>query len=135
MIKFRSKIDWWLPSLAVTVGLLPVVLGVVYDDTSWIVGLVLGILIVASILPLFSITYQIADTVLTVRCCFILKQEYPLDRLRTIAKTHSAIAAPAASLNRLLLTLEGGNSVVISPVRQDAFVKVVTKINPTVKIL
>jgi hypothetical protein len=44
------------------------------------------------------------------------------------------MSAPAGSLKRIELTFSDGNTVIISPRRQDAFLMEVRKANPKVRI-
>ncbi len=134
MIKYRSKVSLLIPATALIVGNTPVILGIIAKEISLTLGLILIIVITASILPILCISYIIDGDNLEIRFMYFLRQRYKIDDLEEISKTSNLTAAPAASVNRLCLKFRNGQTALISPVRQQDFIGSLLGINPKIKI-
>ena len=85
------------------------------------------------IVLVFGFRYTIEGTQLTVSVAGIYKKHYDIMRISEIKASHTLIAAPACSINRLKIHC-GGQILIISPRRKVEFVQQIRKINPKVKV-
>lgn len=116
---YTSKIDTWL--LAVILACLAPIFTLLYMEPSF-VGFLIGTftLLIVGLLP-FSIRYVVTGDELIVNWGFVVSQRYPISAIRSIRPTHTALSAPAASLDRLEICF-GSDSVIVSPKRKAAFI-------------
>lgn len=116
---YRSKIDAWLLTVLIaTIGLSVVPL--LYAG-SWLVGTVVGLLLLAPTVSLFRIRYVVCGTRLTVYDGLLFSQTYDIGQIRAIRATRTLLSAPAASIDRLEICFHY-DSVVVSPADKQAFV-------------
>lgn len=96
----------------------------------------IGITFVFAIWALCSSRYTIDGTSLMISSKFspFSPDVYDLTKLVSVVPTRSLMSAPAGSLKRIELTFSDGNTVIISPRRQDDFLMEVRKANPKVRI-
>ena len=93
-------------------------------------------------LPLFllflalftSIKYEITDTQLIVRQAWIFKEVIDINRIKSIETTHTILSAPAASFDRLRISYNKYDEVIISPKRQKEFIQQLKDINPQISV-
>jgi hypothetical protein len=125
-MKFRSKVDWWLAGLVASAIVFPVVAGIrllLAGSSDGEVRTLLGsaafavLLIVAVAVP---VHYTLAQDELVIRSGLV-KKRIPYHRILSTRETHSAWSSPAWSLDRIELTLDGFEQVLISPVRKEEF--------------
>lgn len=86
-----------------------------------------------------SIYYRIDEEKLVVYTFFI-PTAYPIDKIKEIKPTKSVLSSPATSLNhRLAITftdrkiLKSSIPLIISPVRQENFIRQLLSVNPEIK--
>lgn len=86
-----------------------------------------------------SIYYKIDGDKLVVYTFFV-PTAYPIDKIKEIKPTESILSAPATSLtHRLAITftdrkiLKSYTPLIISPVRQDEFIRQLLSINPEIR--
>src|SRR5690606_27876094 len=119
---FKSKVDWWIATLAIGPGLvtLPVVAFVAAregDLTPVTIGILISVGVLAIALPIWvfrTTRYAITDDSLEVRCG-PMRESVPLTSIEAVRATHSMASAPALSLDRMEITIAGGRKVIISP--------------------
>ena len=103
-------------------------------EKSW-GGLLFMALTAAFIAYLFLQTYYIIDgNILKVKSGFLLNQSYEISRITKISETHNPISAPAASLDRLEISLDNGTSVIISPKEKYGFIDGLVQRNPKINV-
>ncbi len=136
-IRYNS---WWDGSTWCILGLVAVccVVPCFLDDGIWptIVCLVMLAFVLVTFL---SIYYRIDGDKLVVYSFFI-PTAYPIDKIKEIKPTKSVLSSPATSLtHRLAITftdrkiLKSYMPLIISPVRQEEFIRHLRSINPEIK--
>lgn len=85
------------------------------------------------VLPLFSISYIIDGKQLEVRCFYIMKESFSIDKIVRIEKSNTILSSPAASLDRMRLTFSDGKTLVISPANRKGFIDTLKTINPKIQ--
>lgn len=105
----------------------------------WWVILLMSAIILFVLLTYFGIYYRIDGKNLVVYQFFIPKA-YPIDKIVEIKPTKSKLSAPATSLTRRLAIRFSDLSILrsyvplmISPVRQQAFIAQLLSVNPAIK--
>lgn len=98
------------------------------------------LMLVFVLVTLLSIYYRIDGDKLAVYA-FFLPTVYPIAKIKEIKPTKSVLSAPATSLtHRLAITftdrkiLKSSIPLIISPVRQDEFIRQLLSINPNIKV-
>ena len=128
---FRSKIDLWLAALLLVV-VLSTILPLLWEF-SWLL-LVIDMAEVVLLYDMFFHTYyKIEDTRLIVKSGSALTFTYDISSIRSVSPSRTLLSAPALSLDRLKLSLEGGETVVISPKDKQGFIKELLSVNPEIK--
>lgn len=131
--RFRSKVDWWLPTVAIVAGGLPIMIGILSQSIPPLAGCITILFVMACVLPFFSISYIIDGNQLEVKYFYIIKETFPIDRIVLIEKSNSILSSPAASLDRIRLTFSDGKTLVISPGNRKGFIDTLNTINPKIK--
>ena len=110
------------------------------DHSLWLVTLCLSMLAFV-LLTLIGIYYRIDEDKLVVYTFFV-PTAYPINKIKEIKPTKSVLSAPATSLShRLAITftdrkiLKSHMPLIISPSRQEDFIKLLLSINPEIKHL
>ena len=132
MIVYKSKIG-----LGITIFIV-IILGIssysMIKDGIWM-GLVITILVAAFIAYVFDQTYYtIKGDNLMVKCAFFINKSYEIKRINKIIETNNPIGAPATSLDRLVISFDSHESVVISPKLKHDFIEHLIKINPKITV-
>ena len=136
-IRYNS---WWDGSTWCILGLVAVccVVPCFLDDGIW--PTIICLVMLAFVLVTFlSIYYRIDGDKLVVYSFFI-PTAYPIDKIKEIKPTKSVLSSPATSLtHRLAITFTDRNilksymPLIISPVRQEEFIRHLRSINPEIK--
>ncbi len=101
-------------------------------DGIWL-GLFINLLVLAFIVFIFNQTYYtIKGDILRVKCAFFINKSIEIKRITTITETNNPIGAPAASLDRLEISIDNYDSVVISPKQKYDFIDHLKKLNPKI---
>lgn len=127
---------WFILGLVAVCCVVPCFL----DDGIWSTIIYLAML--AFVLVTFlSIYYRIDGDTLVVYSFFI-PTAYPIDKIKEIKPTKSVLSSPATSLShRLAITftdrkiLKSSIPLIISPVRQEEFIRQLLSVNPQIKHL
>lgn len=108
------------------------------DDGIWPTIICL-VMLAFVLVTLLSIYYRIDGDKLVVYSVFI-PTAYPIDKIKEIKPTRSVLSAPATSLtHRLTITftdrkiLKSSIPLIISPVRQEEFIRQLLSINPEIR--
>ena len=137
--RYNSK---WDGSTWFILGLVAVCCAVPYflDDGIW--PTIICLVMLAFVLVTFlSIYYRIDGDTLVVYSFFI-PTAYPIDKIKEIKPTKSVLSSPATSLShRFAITvtdrkiLKISSPLIISPVRQEEFIRQLLSVNPQIKHL
>jgi hypothetical protein len=133
MITYRAKLSLGLilPILIIAGGSSILM---VYERV-WLV-LVVNILAVAFAAHMFATTYyQIYGTTLRIRCGFFYDTSINIELIKEIKETRNPISAPATSLDRIVITYNKFDTVIISPKDKEGFINYLKKINPGIKVI
>jgi hypothetical protein len=84
---------------------------------------------------LFTIYYRVSDKHLHIKCSFLISTQIEIRSIKTIRESGSILAAAAASLDRLEITYNDNDSVLISPEDKDAFIDHMVRINPDIVVI
>ena len=137
--KYNSMWDgstWCMLGLVAACCVVPCCL----DHSLWLVALCMAMLAFV-LLTFIGIYYRIDGDKLLVYPFFV-PTVYPIDKIKEIKPTKSVLSSPATSLShRLAITftdrkiLKSTTPLIISPVRQDEFIRQLLSINPEIKHL
>lgn len=136
-VRYNSMWDgstWFILGLVTVCCVVPSFL----DDGIW--STIICIVMLAFVLvTFFSIYYRIDGDKLVVYTFFI-PTAYPIDMIKEIKPTKSVLSSPATSLShRLAITftdrkiLKSSIPLIISPVRQEDFIRQLLSVNPEIK--
>ena len=135
--RYNSQWDgstWFILGLVALCCVVPCFL----DDGIWPTIIYLAMLAFV-LVTLLSIYYRIDGDKLVVYSFFI-PTAYPIDKIKEIKPTKSVLSSPATSLtHRLEITftdpkiLKSSIPLIISPVRQEEFIRQLHSVNPEIK--
>lgn len=83
----------------------------------------------------FHTYYRIEGSRLIVKNGSALTFTYDISSIQSVSPTRTLLSAPALSLDRLKLTMKGGETVVISPKDKDGLIRELLNVNPEIKIV
>ena len=139
-LRFRSKVDWWV---ALLLGGAVLGLSVIFGFTDsgkaavqkdFLVVLATGLVPILLVTwMLFDTGYDITATELRVRCGPI-RTAVPLEKLSRISPTSSIMSAPALSIDRLEVSYNRFDTVVISPADKRGFLAAILARAPQVTL-
>ena len=98
---------------------------------------VLGIILSFVLLILTGIRYIISGNKIIIKLWFISMGSVDILKIKSINRSYNRLSSPASSLKRLsIYRCETNNTLdaLISPVREQAFLEELLKINPDIKI-
>lgn len=137
--KYNSMWDgstWLMLGLVAACCLVPCFI----DHSIWLITLCLAML--AFVLLTFIGIYYRIDRDKLVVYSFFVPTAYPIDKIKEIKPTRSVLSSPATSLShRLAITFTNRNilkssiPLIISPMRQEEFIRHLLSINPEIKHL
>ncbi|MCM4170479.1 hypothetical protein DHD32_03220 [Arenibacter sp. TNZ] len=131
MVKYKSKIGWFLVPVIVLMVVAPVYLMINNSDG---VGPIILLLTFLFIIYIFLFTnYEVDDSVFRVKSGFLIKRTIQIDTITKIEATNNPISAPAASLDRLEIFYNTYESVIISPKEKRAFIAHLKQLNPKIE--
>lgn len=125
MKTFKSKADWWLIALILTVFGYPFIDGILSNQYS------LSLTMFAILLLMFwmfsKIKYVIDEATLKVWWVKI-----DIHSIKRIYKTNNPLSSPALSLDRIAIVYNKYDEILISPKLKKEFVEELLKINPDI---
>jgi hypothetical protein len=133
MTTYRSKIglEIMMPGSLILVWIM---IGTI-NDRDWL-GLAITLLSGSFFAHvLFTIYYLVSDKHLVIKCSFLINTSIEIRSIKTIRESGSILAAAAASLDRLEITYNDNDSVLISPNDKDAFIDHMLSINPNIVVI
>lgn len=136
-MKYKSKIDWWIP-LIVVVSVICCCVGPMIEG-DMIPGIILGTAVLLIEIFIFAgVEYEIRDGQLGVRNFFVWTW-FPVDKIVEITPKRSYLTAAALSFDRLAITfsdkriLKSSMPLEVSPKDRDRFIKHLKDINVHIK--
>ena len=96
-----------------------------------------GIVLLVTLLVIILYTgtaYSIKGNDLVVKAGLLYRKVIPIATIESIQTTNDAIASPALSLDRILISFAGNKSVLISPKRKLQFLQDLQNINPDLTV-
>lgn len=97
--------------------------------------LVINVILVGIITYIFWKTeYKISGTNLNVKCSFLVNEDIDISTIQRIKETYNPISAPAASIDRLEITYNYCDTILISPKHKKEFIARLKLINPTISV-
>ena len=103
-------------------------------DKHWI-SVALNLIIVSLFILLYRSTYYtINDKKLNIKSAFIINETIEIKSIISISETHNPLSAPAFSLDRLELSYNKSNSILISPKKKKEFISHLKSINKNIII-
>lgn len=129
---YDSKVDWWLVALLVA-GVSPAILPLFWTF-DWVLFSI-DVVVVLLLVEVFRNTkYEIDGEKLIVRTGFKLSTSCDVCQIKSVTKTRTLLSAPALSFDRLEIKLKGGEFIVVSPRKKQAFVEHLQSINPQIVV-
>lgn len=135
--KYNSMWDgstWFILGLVAVCCVVPCFM----DDRIW--PTIICLVMLAFVLVTFLSVYYRIDGDKLVVYTFFIPTSYPIDKIKEIKPTKSVLSSPATSLpHRLAITftdrkiLKSSIPLIISPVRQEEFIRQLLSINPEIK--
>lgn len=130
---YRSKIGLELV-VPVTLVLLPIMTFAVYDNATGF-GTLVTFLVSAFIADMFMRThYTIDGDLLKIKCGFLYSKQIEISKIKRISETNNALSAPAISLDRLEITYNKFDDILISPKKKQEFISDIRNINPGIEV-
>lgn len=124
---YKSKIDWWL---IIVIGVLfcyPIVEGIITKE--YLMSLTFFGLISLIFLLFKSIQYKIEGQFL-----IIWRTKIDILKIKKIYSTNNPLSSPALSLDRIAVTYNKFDEVLISPKNRAEFIAELLKINPNIVV-
>ncbi len=108
---------------------------IIWDVGEWGVVLALAVVSLLIALILTGISYSVGAENLTVHTSYFTSTEIPVSAIRKIKETSNPLSSPAGSLDRLEIFYNKFDSIIISPVRTEEFLKDLLATNPKIVVI
>ena len=108
----------------------------VYKEFNLVGTIYIGVLFVFITYLLFSTIYTIDSNSkkLVVQSGFIFHQKIDIEHIKAIKKSRSWISSPALSIDRIEISYNTYDSVLISPKNREQFIQELQQINPNIEL-
>lgn len=129
---FKSKVGWWyhFAILLIVAGCIKVFL----STNVWAIVAMLAVAMLA-LHVLFNTWYKItADGVLIAHCSIFPEKRIPVSEISALERTVLPVSSYALSLDRLIIYKEGKQWLLVSPVNEKDFIRLLRKINPHIEL-
>ncbi|MEG9295041.1 PH domain-containing protein [Mangrovibacillus sp. Mu-81] len=129
-MKFKSRKDWWLSSIVWITMIFAIGSGLyaLIEKTpnilDFIITFTLSVILPIFILWMWLTTFYFIDENNLIIKFGPFKKNIPLDTIKSVNKTTNPLSSPALSLKRLEVVYGYYNSVLISPIDRDEFIKI-----------
>lgn len=130
---FYSKKGLWLSLILWVPFPCTIIAAIKEKELSAIIGLSAVLLFVAWLW--FDTRYIIKDNTLVIKCGPFKYPEIPIDKIKKITHSRSALSAPACSLDRILVSYAKYDDILISPKNEDIFIKILQDKNPNIQYI
>ena len=132
MKKYKSKVGLGIVLFIVIV--LGITSTIMIIHKVWI-GLAINLIVLGFMFYLFSSTYYIIEgNNLKIKSGFLYKQTIKIDLIKKIVKTNNPISSPATSLDRIAITYNKTDTVIVSPKDKMDFIDHLKNINPEIEV-
>lgn len=128
---YKSKVSWWLfgPVFGMVLGFL--VAGI--WQAAWLAVALLGA-VALFLLRLFTNTYyRLTPDTLYIVCGWPM-QPIPVANIKRVVPSNSPLSSPALSFDRLEISYNKYDSVLISPADKAGFLAALQQLNPAIEI-
>lgn len=82
---------------------------------------------------IYSVAYQLDGDELTIRCGILFKRTLSVQSIRSIRPTRNPLSAPAASLDRLEISFNKFDTILVSPKDKEGFIGQLRAVNPNIE--
>lgn len=129
---FKSKID----NLFLVLTLLPILFSLIFFiNKGGLMPIIVTLLVAVFIISiLFSTNYTIIDESIIVKSSFLLNMKIDIKSIKKIVTSKSWEKAPANSMDRIEISYNKYETVIISPKDKEDFVKMLLEINPNIVV-
>lgn len=142
-MRFKTKIDWWLNVILITImalSLYLIVSAAISKSTAQLFSAVCFILITGIIIaPLYLFTYyEIKDDgILLVKSGYFYKKKIKISCIKAVTPTNNPVSSAAMSVRRIAIYYDTGKKdrlsiEYISPDKKTEFIEQLIKINPNI---
>lgn len=136
MKEFKSKVGYEIltPVLTICIAamLTPILSGAPIQAIVTVIAIV-GSTLVFIIHMFYNTSYRITDKQLLIKCGFFSNAAVDVSQIKSITKSRTILASPAASLDRIELKYGKWDSLIISPNDKIGFVNELLKLNPNIQ--
>ena len=131
---YKSEVDLGLASIVLGITILPMIPIIMMEGDALAIIIIIAV-VVFELLIFSGFRYIVDGDILTVKVMYLIKESYDIRDIVAIESTHTVLASPAASMNRLALTFKGHRiPLIISPKRRMMFIDSLLSVNPNIKI-
>ena len=124
---YRSKVDWWLVVLILTVFGFPIVQGI--QTKEYMLSVVFIMLLSLFYILAITLKYKIEGEYLS-----IWRTKIDIKTIRKVYATRNPLSSPALSINRIAIVYNKFDEVLISPKDRADFIEELLKVNPTIEV-
>lgn len=98
-------------------------------------GVIIILLVIGFVLYLFKTTYYIIDNnELIVRAGFVTNKTIKIESIRKISDSNNILGSPANSLDRIEISFNKYDNILISPKEKSLFIEHLNSINPNIEV-
>ena len=130
---YYSKISYTLLIVIFIVFFGPLIPNIIHEGFSNnMIMITLGLFVVYGLIlhMFFNTTYTIDQKMLHIRCGFFRYKPINIINMKKISKSSSIVSSPAASFDRIEITYDKFDELIISPKHKLKFIADLQKINP-----
>lgn len=127
--KYSSKLGLEIV-LPIVIVFATIIVLAAFDDQGWVVLSIISPITVFIAYTFLNTYYIIQDDNLIIKSGFIYHQKINIKTITKIESTKSIISAPATSLDRIEISFNKFDQVVISPKHKQEFIAHLVEINP-----
>lgn len=124
---YRSKVDWWLVILILSVFGFPIVQGI--QTKEYMLSVVFLMLLSLFYILAITLKYKIEGEYLS-----IWRTKIDIKTIRKVYATRNPLSSPALSINRIAIVYNKFDEVLISPKDRADFIEELLKVNPTIEV-
>lgn len=104
-------------------------------EKKWI-GLGIILLVIAFIAHLFLTTYyQVNGNMLKIKSGFLFNKTIDINSIKEIKETNNPLSSPAISLDRIVISYNKHDTVIISPKERKGFINQLIRVNPAIRVI
>jgi hypothetical protein len=124
---YRSKVDWWLVILILSVFGFPIVQGI--QTKEYMLSVVFIMLLSLFYILAITLKYKIEGEYLS-----IWRTKIDIKTIRKVYATRNPLSSPALSINRIAIVYNKFDEVLISPKDRADFIEELLKVNPNIEV-